>query len=188
MRVLGFALLCACVQAQAQTLMIDIDRTDAGFWVRPLWLKRIDGFFPIVEGRVRVDPVTDTWYAELEIDARALQMGGAGILTWTQGPEFFDVEQHPVIRFSSRAIEARRRREGGPVQGELSVRGHSRSVVLDLAPSACARPGIECPVQVSGAISRSAFGMSSRRLTLADTVHLWLAVRLLEMPETDPAP
>lgn len=185
---LALLLLLACSALQARTLAVDVDRTAAGFWVRPLWLKRIDGFFPIVEGTVRVDPVTDAWYAELEIDARALQMHRAGILGWAQGTEFFDVEQYPAILFSSRAIEAERRLEGGPVEGELSLRGQRRPVVLELLPADCPQPGTQCPIQVRGQISRSAFGMSARRLTLADAVHLWLAVQLREMPAADPAP
>lgn len=177
--------LGAC-DLQAQTMVIDTNRTTASFWVRPLWFKRVGGVFPIVEGDARRDPGNGGLYVDLRIDVRALQMSGATALTWAQGPEFFDMLEYPWMRFRSLAIAAPRLREGGVVEGELTLRGRSQTVQLELAPAACADPGVECPVQVRGELSRSAFGMDARRLVLADTVHLALSVYLTEPHEQVP--
>lgn len=184
--VLGLAAVGSPAQLQAQQMVIDTNRTTASFWVRPLWFKRVGGVFPVVEGFARRDPGNGGLYVDLSIDVRALQMSGATALTWAQGPEFFDVERHPWIRFRSLAIAAPRLRNGGVVEGELTLCGTTRPVQLELEPAACADPGIDCPVQVRGALSRSAFGMDARRLVLADTVHLALSVYLTEPRELVP--
>lgn len=186
---LGLLLLLGSTSVPAQSLQIDVDRTDAGFWVRPFWLKRIEGTFPIVEGTVQRDLETGSWYVDLQIDARALQMQRAASLAWAQGPEFFDVEQHPYIRYRSRAIDSERLQTGGLIEGELSLRGVTRTLELDVTPAACPEPGLACPVQVQGEVSRSAFGMDARRLSLGDAVHLWLVMQLVPAaPETVAAP
>ena len=185
---LGLCLVLAvgATEVQAQPMVIDTNRTTASFWVRPLWFKRVGGIFPVVEGVARRDPGNGALYVDLRIDARALQMTGANALAWAQGPEFFDVQRHPWIRFRSLAIAAPRLRSGGMVEGELTLRRTTQTVQLDLEPAGCADPGVECPVRVRGELSRSAFGMDARRLVLADTVHLALSVYLTEPRELLP--
>lgn len=167
-------------RVSAQDLTIDSDRTHAEFWVRPLWLKRLGGVFPVVEGIARRDNLSGALTVDLQIDTRALQMSRASALVFAQSPEFFDTQNHPWIRFQSHTLSIERLSAGGPITGQLSLRGVSHGVTLQLAPSACTRPGIDCPVEVSGELSRSAFGMDSRRLVLGDTVHLAISAWLRE--------
>ncbi|HET9048872.1 MAG TPA: YceI family protein [Chiayiivirga sp.] len=173
---------------RAQDFAIDSDRTHATFWVRPLWLKRIEGVFPVVEGAARRDRLSGALVVDLQIDTRALQMDRAQALVWAQGPEFFDTQSDPWIRFRSNTLSIERLAEGGPISGQLTLRGITRGVSLDLAPSRCERPGIDCPVEVSGELSRSSFGMDTRRLVLGDAVHLSIAVYLSDADTANTQP
>lgn len=164
--------------ASAQTHTIDADHANAGFWIRPVWLKRIEGVFPVLEGMAEHDPQRGTTRVDVRIDVRALQMSRASYVTWAQSEEFFDVERYPWIRFQSDPIPARRLREGGEIVGEVTLRGITRPVRFVLEPATCQTPGFDCAVRATGEVRRSAFGMDARRLALGDTVHLAFSVQL----------
>ena len=161
--------------AHAQVQMIDTTRASASFWIRPVWLKRIEGVFPVLEGTATRRP-DGGLLVDVAIDARALQMQRASYLTWAQSAEFFDVEQYPWIRFQADPISSWRLHEGGPIAGWLQLRDARARITFDLEPAACVAPGIDCPVRASADIRRSAFGMDARRLALGDVVHLSISV------------
>ncbi|MCX7557508.1 YceI family protein [Xanthomonadaceae bacterium JHOS43] len=164
--------------ASAQTHVIVPEHASASFWIRPVWLKRIEGMFPVIEGTAERDALSGATRVDVRIDVRALQMSRVSYIVWAQSAEFFDVEKHPWIRFRSAVISPRRLQEGGEIAGEVTLRGVTQPVVFLLEPARCARPGIDCAVRATGEVRRSAFGMDARRLALGDTVHLAFSVRL----------
>lgn len=170
-------LLLPSTTTHAQALMIDSTRASASFWIRPVWLKRIEGVFPVLEGTA-FRQSDGAIVVDVGIDARALQMQRASYLTWAQSVEFFDVEHHPWIRFRADPISPQRLHDGGPITGWLQLRDAGARVGFDLEPAACDDPGIDCPVRAKAEISRSAFGMDARRLALGDLVHLSISVYL----------
>lgn len=177
----GWLFLCLGMvadMATAQTHAIDPDQASASFWIRPAWLKRIEGVFPVLEGVVEQDRQRKSTRVDVRIDVRALQMSRASYVTWAQSPEFFDVERYPWIRFRSDAISTQQLREGGQIGGEVTLRGIVQRVQFTLAPATCDAPGIACPVRATGEVRRSMFGMNARRVALGDTVHLAFAVQL----------
>lgn len=176
--ILGMVAEMACAQTQTHTHTIDADQASASFWIRPVWLKRIEGVFPVLEGVAERDPQRGTTRVDVRIDVRALQMSRASYVTWAQSDEFFDVERYPWIRFQSDPIPARRLREGGEIGGQVTLRGITRPVRFVLEPAACDTPGFGCAVRATGDVRRSAFGMDARRLALGDTVHLAFSVQL----------
>ena len=171
-------LTLACPDASAQTWPIDAERASASFSVRPLWLKRIEGHFPVVEGVLVRDPERDTLSVDVRIDARALQMTRGSWLTWAQSEEFFDVERHPWIRFRSLPFAAHRLREGGTIEGQATLRGVTRPIRFQLAPATCPAPGSACPLHAEGEVNRSLFGMDAHRVALGDRVRLSFSVML----------
>ncbi len=172
---LGLAADMAC----AQTHAIDSDHASASFWIRPVWLKRIEGVFPVLEGVAEHDPQRGETRVDVRIDVRALQMSRASHVIWAQSAEFFDVDRHPWIRFRSDPIPARLLRAGGEIGGQVTLRGITQPVRFVLEPAACETPGFGCAVRATGDVRRSAFGMDARRLALGDTVHLAFSVRLV---------
>lgn len=168
--------------AGAQTHAIDTDEASASFWIRPVWLKRIEGVFPVLEGVAEHDPESGSTRVDVRIDVRALQMNRASHVTWAQSAEFFDVERHPWIRFRSDPIPEKLLREGGGIGGQVTLRGITQPVRFVLEPAACDAPGFDCAVRATGDVRRSAFGMDARKLALGDTVHLAFSVRLAAEP------
>ena len=177
---MGLMISASNAQAQTQTLVIDSTRASASFWIRPVWLKRIEGVFPVLEGTAFRQLKDGSLVVDVGIDVRALQMQRGSYLTWAQSTEFFDVERHPWIRFRADAITPQRLREGGEITGWLELRETRGPIGFELEPASCDTPGIDCPVRASAAISRSAFGMDARRLALGDLVHLSISVYLTE--------
>ena len=82
-------------------------------------------------------------------------------------------------RFQSDSFSDEVLRSGGPVRGQLTLRGLTRAVSLRLLPSACAHPGRDCDLQVNGTINRKHFGMTAYPVTVRDDVELRMRVRLL---------
>ena len=175
----GAGLMISGNNAGAQTLVIDSTRASASFWIRPVWLKRIEGVFPVLEGAAFHQP-DGSLVVDVGIDTRALQMQRGSHLTWAQSTEFFDVEHHPWIRFRADPITPHRLREGGEITGWLELREARGRIGFELQPASCDTPGIDCPVRATAEISRSAFGMDARRLALGDLVHLSISVYLTE--------
>ena len=107
-------------------------------------------------------------------------MRRSGTENWVKSAEFFDAANHPEIHFRSDSFPLARLHSGGELPGTLSMRGVQQPVRFMIEPSACARPAIDCPVQASGEVKRTAFGMRTRRATLSDKVELGFSIRVVE--------
>lgn len=187
---LAAALLIACVPVCAVAalpepplpeepgLRIDTARSLAGFSVRAAWVKRLDGRFAHIEGVVRPEPRPDTWVLEVRVAAGSVLMGKPSYEDWARSPEFFHTGQHPWIEYRAHGLPGALLAAGGRIEGVLSLRGISRPVSFELLPADCDRPGLDCPVQARGEVSRGEFGMDARRLFVGDRVRLSFDIRL----------
>jgi polyisoprenoid-binding protein YceI len=107
--------------------------TEAGFRARHMMVTWVHGLFKDVHGKLRFDlerPLDGTF--EGTIDARKLWTGQDERDAHLRSADFFDVESHPTISFSGRLIE----RTGDidfKAQAELSIRGVTRTVTMDLS-------------------------------------------------------
>lgn len=137
----------------------------------------VKGQFGSVSGGVHVDG--EQAYVEAAIDANAVSMNREANEKWVKSAEFFDVDRHPQIFFNSQRFPLARLHDGGSLPGTLDMRGVSRPVVFDMQPSDCARPALDCAVEVRGTVRRSEFGMDTRRGALSDKVDLSFSVRVL---------
>lgn len=158
---------------------LDAARSSADFEVKVLWLIGVHGRFGKVHGTVTIDRAHGTVVADARVEVEAITMRNHSYEEWVKSPEFFDVANHPQIRFLSDPFPSDRLRDGGSIAGTLSLRGLDRRLTLQVEPSACpdAIAG-DCPVQADGTIRRSEFGMKSRRGTLSDKVDLGFSVYL----------
>ena len=155
---------------------LDAARSEVGFRVKVMWLLGVRGHFGRIDGSVRTDPFRNQLRVDARIDVANVRMGSRSYEDWVKSEEFFDVQAHPQITFTSEPFPRARLRAGGDLPGELTVRGIRQPVRFDLLPSSCERPAFDCPIRVNGEIRRSMFGMGSHRGTLADKVELDFAV------------
>lgn len=119
------------------------------------------------------------WRVQVRLDAQALHFDGPRWMErTTRSPSFLAVDRYPSIRFESDAFDDATLHAGGPLHGQLTLRGLRRPVSFALLPSGCARPGLDCDIRVQGSVSRREFGMSAYRAMVADRVDVHIRVRL----------
>ena len=157
---------------------IDGSRSHAEFGVRLLWLHTVSGRFAQISGEVQLDP-HELATVDARIQTASLTMDSARFRRDVLAPEFFDAGRYPLIRFLSAPVPLARLTDGGPLDGQLSLRGVTLPVRFELLPARC-RPlaARGCLIEARGLISRSAFGMTSYRATVSDQVQLGLLIAL----------
>lgn len=154
-----------------------------GFEVRTRFGQRIAGEFPRFDGVVEHLP-DGRHRVRLQVaTSEAMIPERPRYTAWMRGASFFDTVRHPRMEFVSESYTSDLLRDGGTLRGELTLRGVTRPQSLEIAPSACARPGRDCPIQVSGSIQRSDYGMREWQVALADKVWLLASLQLQERAE-----
>jgi len=175
--------------AREEVLALDSTRSHAEFQVRVMWLFSVDGHFGAVEGQVHMDAEARTARVTAEIDASKVEMKKDDYTEWVKSAEFFDVANHPRIRFESEPFPIAALEQGGDILGQLSVRGETRSTHFKLQASTCTgRIAVTCPVTADAVIQRSEFGMRTHRTTLGDKVKLHLTIFVQDLPGAGPPP
>ncbi|MBB6065434.1 polyisoprenoid-binding protein YceI [Pseudoxanthomonas broegbernensis] len=166
----------------APPLRIDTEHSHLGFEVRTRLGQHLEGVFPVYDGTVEALP-DGRHQVRLRIATAAAEIPGRARYTaWMRGDSFFDSVRHPWMEFVSDPYVAAGLADGAALNGRLTLRGVTQDEALQVAPSACPRPGLDCAVWVSGDIQRSRYGMDDWRLVLSDRVLLRMQVRLKENP------
>lgn len=162
-----------------QRIAFDQASSRFGFELRTRWGARLEGEFPrhegglerLADGRQRV---------RLSMLARHVEIEGSKRYTeLTRSGRFFDAERYPTVNFVSEPYDESLLKNGGPLAGNLTIRGITRSKTLTVAPSACKRPAHDCDVVVTGAVRRSDYGMDAWTLAVSDRVVFMLRARLV---------
>jgi polyisoprenoid-binding protein YceI len=149
------------------------------FGVRLLWVHTVHGRFEHISGVVAPQPD-----GRVVVDARvavdSLAMDSARLRRWVLGEEFFDLPHHADLRFVSAPTALRTLDEGGTLAGELTLRGVTRPVELDLSPAHCTADA--CTILAQGQLLRSDFGMRGHHTVLSDHVELALSIAIARTP------
>lgn len=110
---------------------IDPGHAEVAFVGRHFGLTKIRGRFPGVTGVVVVGDAIEGSAVSVEIDMASVSSGDQSRDDHLRSADFFDVERHPSATFSSTALHV----DGaaGQLTGDLTIKGVTRSVVLDVA-------------------------------------------------------
>lgn len=150
------------------------------FGVRLLWLHTIHGRFETISGTL--EPQADD---RVVVDARialdSLSMESPRLRRWVLDEEFFDAAHYPTLRFVSAPVARRALDDGGPLDGQLTLRGVTRPVRFELLPAHCTADA--CTIEARGELRRSEFGMTAHRAVLSDHVQLGLAIAIARAPD-----
>lgn len=169
------------VAPDASVLVLDTRRSSALFLVPLRGRGTVEGRMPHPSGELAGAAATG-WTVRVKVDGRGLRVEGP---RWkervTRSDAFLAVNRHPQIRFESAPFDDAVLHQGGAVRGHLTLRGLRRPVSFLLLPSECARPGLDCDLQVHGRVSRKAFGMSAYRALVRDEVDVRFRMRLREV-------
>jgi polyisoprenoid-binding protein YceI len=117
----------------------DSAHSEINFTVRHMMISNVRGRFEKFSGTVEFD---ESYPANSSVD---VQIEAASISTrepqrdgHLRSPDFLNVEEHPYITFKSKRVEVESENKAR-ITGDLTIRGLSREVVLDVEYSGTAR-------------------------------------------------
>lgn len=109
---------------------IDPGHAEVGFVGRHLVFTKVRGRFPGVSGVMRIAEEPDDTTIDAVIDMASVDSGNAQRDEHLRSPDLFDVARYPTATF--RGSARRWRGRTGELAGELTIKGVSRPVVLDV--------------------------------------------------------
>jgi polyisoprenoid-binding protein YceI len=174
--------------ADLQEWRVDSAHSYVGFKVRHMMVSWVRGQFADIKGAVKFDPADPSkTNVEVEIDANSINTANERRDKHLRSADFFDVENHPSIRFVSKRVEGSAQ-SGLKLIGDLTMHGVTKEVALDIegpAPAvADGRGGEKSGVSASAKINRSDFGLTWNRaleaggVTVSDEVTLEIEAEL----------
>ena len=177
--VLAFCLSAALLSAAALAATIDPASSTIGFMLKTRWGQTLHGRFPRYEGEIAT--LADGRHqVRLRLSARDIEILGNPTYTrLTRGPGFFDAERYRSVIFVSDPYAAALMRSGGPLAGELTIRGRQQREVFMLSAATCERPAVDCDVVANGSIRRDDYGVDRWGFALSHRVRFSLRVRVL---------
>jgi polyisoprenoid-binding protein YceI len=167
---------------------VDSAHSYVGFKVRHMMVSWVRGQFADIEGTVQYDPDDPSkTKVEVKIDANSIDTSNERRDKHLRSADFFDVENHPNIRFVSKRVEGSAQ-SGLKLIGDLTMHGVTKEVALNVEAPAPAvadgRGGEKSGVSASAKINRSDFGLTWNRaleaggVTVSDEVTLEIEAEL----------
>jgi polyisoprenoid-binding protein YceI len=174
------------------TYELDPVHSHISFSVRHMMVSQQRGQFRGVTGTLTLDRANPSnSRVEVVIDVATINTNVADRDAHLRGPDFFDVEHHPNMTFVSREIRVDDDGQS-KLTGDLTIRGTTRPVVLDVDPiSEESRDPfgmIRVGTSATGKISRKEFGLvwnailETGGVALGDDVKITLDVQFLRKP------
>ena len=175
---------------QAETWTIDPAHSSAQFSVRHMMVSTVRGEFTRLSGTVELDEKDVTRSSvEATIDATTIDTRNERRDNHLKSADFFDVANHPTITFKSTKLE--KASDGRlKVAGDLTIRGVTRPVVLDveaLSPAVKDPQGnLRSGTSATTRINRKDFGVSwsanldGGGLVVSDDVKITIDVELIK--------
>lgn len=116
---------------QVGTWTIDAAHSEVEATVRHLMVAKVRGGFTSFSGTVTIPEDVSQSSIDVSIDAASISTGVEDRDGHLRSPDFLDVENHPTITFRSQSAQ---HVDGDKwqVPGELTIRGVTRPVTLDL--------------------------------------------------------
>lgn len=169
--------------AAPESYIIDSGHTFPSFEISHVGFSTHRGRFNNTSGRITLDRAAKRVDAEIVIDAKSVDTGGAKLDEHLRKPDFFDVEKYPTITFKSTGA-----RFNGDVltvlEGQLTMHGETKPVTLAVTNFKCGNHPFNkkamCGADVSGTIKRSDFGMKYGVPVIGDEVKLLIQVEALK--------
>jgi len=121
--------LAAAPALAADTLVVDRSHSQAGFQIRHLF-STVRGRFTTFEGTIAMDAAKpEASSVTFTIDAASIDTDNADRDKHLRSGDFFDVEKHPAITFTSDKVKATGK-DLYTVTGTLTMRGVAKTITL----------------------------------------------------------
>ena len=115
----------------AGTWMLDPSHSTVGFMAKHLMVFKVRGTFDTVEGTVVIGERPEDSSVDVAIQVESVHTGVPDRDGHLRSPDFFDVDNYPVMRFVSTSVEPAGDR--WRLNGDLTIKDVTRPVTLDLA-------------------------------------------------------
>ncbi len=174
----------------AGTWKLDTAHTGVHFKVRHLMVSYVRGDFEKISGTIVYDEQdVSKSSADIAIDAASINTRVAKRDDHLRSADFLDVAKHPVITFRSRKVE---KAGDGTLKmtGDLTIRGVTREVVLDVEGPTPPIKDLEGKTRVGGSastkIDRKDFGLTwnkaieSGGVVVGDEVEITIDVEVVK--------
>ncbi len=178
--VLASSLLCTGAAAQPVGYTLDPDHSQPVFEVSHIGISTYRGKFARISGKIVLDPGAKTGAIDITIEPGEVLTGSRQLDRILQGEDFFDTQRFPVATFKASrvAFEQDRPRR---IDGDLTLRGVTRPVTLEVDSFECAKHPIfawreVCGAEATATLKRSEFGMTRYASSVGDEVKLLLSV------------
>lgn len=112
------------------TWIIDPAHTSIEFVARHLMVTKVRGGFGHFSGTIEIGDSPSDTKVEIEVDMASVVSGSAERDGHLKSPDFFDVENHPTMKFVSSSIT--QKDDGYEMVGDLTVRGVTKPLALDV--------------------------------------------------------
>jgi polyisoprenoid-binding protein YceI len=175
---IAVAVLAPSGVAPAQTILpeglveyeIDAAHTQVQFKVRHLGVSTVTGRFARFAGTFAYDPARpETSWVTATIDAASVDTDNDRRDNHLQSPDFFAADSYPTLTFQSTRVEAAGEGELR-VAGDLTIRGVTRPVVLEVALEGATTDREGQPItgwSAETTVDRKDYGLRWNRLTEA---------------------
>ena len=144
----------------AGTWAIDPVHSEVGFTVRHMMVSKVRGKFTDFSGQfvTGADPLDSTVTATVQL--ASIDTSNADRDNHIRSADFFEVDAHPVMTFRSTGVRANG--DGYALDGELTLKGVTRPVTLDIELGGFGPDpfgGVRAGFTAVGEIKRSDFGV-----------------------------
>ncbi|MFV3129979.1 YceI family protein [Niveispirillum sp. KHB5.9] len=169
---LAFLFIWQPAQAMPAPHMVTPDNVGVGFSIRYMLVAKASGRFNDITGSYSFDPEADELGAiDVTIGTGSVDTGSPGRDRDLAGEDFFWTDRYPTMHFISRHA-VRTGPHAGRVEGDLTLRGVTRPVVLMVALG-------DHMATATTSVKRSEFGMRPglAGLVIADKVDIRIEIR-----------
>lgn len=165
---------------------LEANRSTVGFIYR-LSGVATKGSMPVKSAAVVIDPDALTQSTiDVSVDVRRAKAGLIFATEALKAPSVLDAKAHPTIRFRSTAIRLNgqgRLSDGAKIDGQMTIRGVTKSVTLDAAlyrqAGSAAGDLTRLSFQVKGRVNRRDFGATGYADLVQDTIDLDITARVI---------
>jgi polyisoprenoid-binding protein YceI len=141
---------------------LDVAHTRLGFSARHAMVTTVRGSFKEFEGTARVDTANPAnSEVELTIKADSIDTGVADRDAHLRSADFFEIESHPEITFTSTHVE--RDGDDWTITGDLTITGTTRPITIEFESTGSARDpfgNLRIGFEGSTTLSRKEWGLT----------------------------
>jgi polyisoprenoid-binding protein YceI len=161
--------LIALRSQAAETYRLDSGNTQVSFAVQRLGIQWVRARFSAISGQFVVDHAASAGRVDVTVGMASLECSDPHWNERLRSSDWLDIQRYPQMTYHSSRIELGEER--GVANGELTLHGVTRPIVLSVSLLKCSSPG-SCQFAAHGRIKRSEYGLPHGFWTGGDQVEI----------------